>query len=89
MSITKEKKQQQIKDFAQSPKDTGSSEVQIAVLTERILNMTTHMKQHKKDFHSQTGLIRMVNLRRSLLRYLKRTNEAGYKALIQRLGLRH
>ena len=89
MSITKEKKEQQIKDYARTPTDTGSPEVQVAVLTERILNMSQHMKTHKKDLHSEVGLLRMVSRRRRLLKYLKRVAQDRYLALIGRLGLRH
>lgn len=89
MSITKEKKTLIVQDFAQKEGDTGSPEVQVAVLTERILNMTEHMKAHKKDQHSKTGLLRMVNRRRRLLKYVKNKDEARYQALIKRLGLRH
>lgn len=89
MSVQKEQKNKIISEFALKEGDTGSPEVQIAVLTERILNMSAHMKSHKKDLHSQTGLIRMVNLRRRLLKYLKRKDEKRYQAVIERLGLRH
>lgn len=89
MSITKDKKETIIRDFAAKEGDTGSPEVQVAVLTERILNMTEHMKVHKKDFHSRVGLVAMVNRRRRLLRYVKNKDESRYKDLIARLGLRH
>lgn len=89
MSITKETKQNLIKTHAREEHDTGSPEVQVSILTERIKNMTEHMKVHKKDLHSQRGLIRMVNRRRNLLKYLKRIDEGRYKALIKTLGLRH
>lgn len=89
MSVQKEQKNKIISEFALKEGDTGSPEVQIAVLTERILTMSAHMKSHKKDLHSQTGLIRMVNLRRRLLKYLKRKDEKRYQAVIERLGLRH
>lgn len=89
MSITKDKKETLIRNFATKDGDTGSPEVQVAVLTERIINMTEHMKVHKKDFHSRVGLVAMVNLRRRLLRYVKSKDEPRYKDLIKRLGLRH
>lgn len=88
MSITKEKKQSLIKDFATKDGDTGSTEVQVAILTERIKNLTEHMKTHSKDFHSRRGLLIMVGTRRSLLDYLKRVDAERYQKLIERLGLR-
>jgi small subunit ribosomal protein S15 len=88
MSITKDKKQDLIKGFARTADDTGSPEVQIAILTERILNMSEHMKSHKKDFHSRRGLISMVSRRRRLLDYLKANDHGRYAAVIERLGLR-
>ena len=88
MSITKEKKQELIKKHARAANDTGSVEVQVAVLTERINNMTEHMKVHKKDFHSRQGLLKMVALRRKLLDYLKNTDLQRYADLIKELGLR-
>lgn len=88
MSITKERKQELMKEYATKPGDTGSSEIQVAVLTERIRNLTEHMKGHVKDFHSRRGLLMMVGHRRRLLDYLKRTNEERYQTLITRLGLR-
>jgi len=88
MSITKEVKQDLIKKFAQTPGDTGSPEVQVAILTTRIANMSTHMKDHKKDLHSRHGLLTMVNRRRSLLDYLKKVNVERYKTLISALGIR-
>jgi small subunit ribosomal protein S15 len=88
MSITREKKQEVIKDFALREGDTGSTAVQVAILTERISNLTEHMKSHKKDFHSRRGLLMMVGARRRLLDYLKKTNFPEYKKLIERLGLR-
>ena len=88
MSITKAKKQEVIKEFATQENDTGSPEVQVAVLTERIANLTTHMGDHKKDFHSRRGLLMLVSRRRSLLDYLKRIDESRYTQLIKRLGLR-
>jgi small subunit ribosomal protein S15 len=88
MSITAERKEELIKEFATSTNDTGSPDVQVAILTERILNLTEHMKIHKKDFHSRRGLIIMVGQRRRLLDYLKRTETPRYDAIIKRLGLR-
>lgn len=88
MSVTAERKQALIKDFATQEGDTGSPEVQVAILTERINNLTGHFKDHGKDNHSRRGLLVMVNKRRSLLDYLKRKDEARYKTLIERLGLR-
>ncbi len=88
MSILPEKKQEIIKKFARHEGDTGSPEVQIAILTERINNLTEHIKQHKKDLHSRRGLIGMVNQRRKLLNYLKRKNPERYKEIIQALGIR-
>ncbi|MCW8835476.1 MAG: 30S ribosomal protein S15 [Rhodospirillales bacterium] len=88
MSITAERKGEVIKDFAKMEGDTGSPEVQVAILTERILNLTEHMKEHKKDFHSRRGLLKMVGQRRRLLDYLKRKEAKRYEDLIARLGLR-
>ncbi|HLT01075.1 MAG TPA: 30S ribosomal protein S15 [Geminicoccaceae bacterium] len=88
MSITPERKRDVIKDFATEKNDTGSPEVQVAVLTERITNLTEHLKQHKKDFASRRGLLMMVGRRRRLLDYLRRKEESRYQALIERLGLR-
>ncbi len=88
MSITKEKKQELVKKFQHSKNDTGSVEVQVSVLTERILSLTDHMKTHKKDFHSRRGLIVLVNRRRSLLSYLKNNSEGRYSNLVKALGLR-
>ena len=88
MSVTAERKQEIIKDNAQSKGDTGSPEVQIAILTERIANLTEHFKTHAKDNHSRRGLLMLVNKRRSLLDYLKREDNARYTALIAKLGLR-
>lgn len=88
MSISKDKKAELIKDFATKPGDTGSPEVQVAILTERIKNLTEHMKDHKKDFISRRGLLMMVGQRRRLLAYVKDQNVARYEALIKRLGLR-
>ncbi|MFW5832759.1 MAG: 30S ribosomal protein S15 [Pseudomonadota bacterium] len=88
MSITAERKQELIKDYATKEGDTGSPEVQVAILTERILNLTEHMKTHKQDFASRRGLLMMVGQRRRLLDYLKRTETQRYTKLIERLGLR-
>ncbi|MDR0625011.1 MAG: 30S ribosomal protein S15 [Holosporales bacterium] len=88
MSITKERKQELIKTFATREGDVGSVEVQVAVLTARISNLTEHMKSHHKDFHSRRGLLMMVGARRRLLSYLKKLAESRYKNLIERLGLR-
>jgi small subunit ribosomal protein S15 len=88
MSITPVRKQEVIRDYAAKDGDTGSAEVQIAILSERIRNLTDHLSTHKKDFHSRRGLLVMVGHRRSLLDYLKRKNVARYEALIGRLGLR-
>ncbi len=88
MSILPDKKQEIIKKFARHEGDTGSPEVQIAILTERINNLTEHIKQHKKDLHSRRGLIGMVNKRRKLLNYLKRKNPERYREIIEILGIR-
>jgi small subunit ribosomal protein S15 len=88
MSITAERKQELIGEYARATGDTGSPEVQVAILTERILNLTEHMKVHKKDFHSRRGLLMMVGQRRRLLDYLKRSQAPRYETLIASLGLR-
>jgi len=88
MSVSAEKKQEIIKDNAQAKGDTGSPEVQVAILTERIRNLTEHFKGHHKDNHSRRGLLMMVNKRRNLLAYLKKKDVERYNALIQKLGLR-
>ena len=88
MSITVARKAELIKKFAQNDGDTGSPEVQVAILSERILNLTEHFKGHKKDNHSRRGLLKMVSQRRRLLDYVKRNDEARYKKLIEELGLR-
>jgi len=88
MSVTAEAKQKIITDNAQSKGDTGSPEVQVAILTERIRNLTEHFKDHHKDNHSRRGLLMMVNKRRSLLGYLKKKDVERYNSLIQKLGLR-
>jgi small subunit ribosomal protein S15 len=88
MSITAERKQALIKEFAINPADTGSPEVQVAILSERIKNLTEHLKDHKKDHHSRRGLLVMVGLRRRLLDYVKSADDGRYDTLINRLGLR-
>ena len=88
MSITAERKQALIKEFAASEGDTGSPEVQVAILSERIKNLTEHLQTHAKDFHSRRGLLVMVGQRRRLLDYLKRKNAERYQELVKRLGLR-
>ncbi len=88
MSITNERKQAVIKEYATKKEDTGSPEVQVAILTERIVNLTAHLGDHKKDFHSRRGLLMWVSRRRRLLDYLKRIDAARYTTLIERLGLR-
>lgn len=88
MSITAERKAEVIKEYAVKEGDTGSPEVQVAILTDRIVTLTEHFKSHKKDNHSRRGLLKMVNQRRSLLDYLKKKDEARYQSLIRRLGLR-
>ena len=88
MSVTAERKQEIIKDNGRGKGDTGSPEVQVAILTERINNLTDHFKGHAKDNHSRRGLLMMVNKRRSLLDYLKKEDSERYTALIAKLGLR-
>ena len=88
MSVTAERKSELIKDNATKDGDTGSPEVQIAILTERINNLTEHFKVHKKDHHSRRGLLHLVSLRRRLLNYLKSKAPERYQAIIQKLGLR-
>ncbi|WP_281004444.1 MULTISPECIES: 30S ribosomal protein S15 [Mesorhizobium] len=88
MSITAERKQELLKEFATAKGDTGSPEVQVAILSERIKNLTEHFKGHVKDNHSRRGLLALVSQRRSLLDYLKRKDDARYQALIEKLGLR-
>ena len=88
MSITAERKTALIKEHAQKSGDTGSPEVQVAILTERINNLTEHFKTHTKDNHSRRGLLKMVSQRRSLLDYVKGKDEARYRALIEKLGIR-
>jgi len=86
--ITKEKKSEIIAAYGRTPSDTGSPEVQIAILTERIAELTEHLKVNKKDHHSRRGLLKMVGQRRGLLDYLKRTDVESYRLLIERLGIR-
>ena len=88
MSIDKEKKTELIEQFSRSKTDTGSPEVQIAILTQRIENLTEHFQSHNKDNHSKTGLMRLINQRRSLLAYLKKSKKDSYDKLIDKLGLR-
>jgi small subunit ribosomal protein S15 len=88
MSITAERRTALISEYATKPGDTGSPEVQVAIMSERIVNLTEHLKTHAKDFHSRRGLLVLVGQRRGLLDYLKRKDAARYATLIQRLGLR-
>ncbi|MDF2820382.1 MAG: hypothetical protein K0R15_823 [Clostridiales bacterium] len=86
--INKDKKQEIINTYGRTPQDTGSPEVQIALLTARITELTDHLKTHKKDHHSRRGLLQMVGQRRGLLEYLKKSDIEAYRKLIERLGLR-
>lgn len=88
MALTKEAKAKIIKDFAKNEKDTGSTEVQVAILTEEINNLTEHLKEHKHDYHSRRGLLKKVGQRRSLLNYLAKNDINGYREVIKKLGLR-
>lgn len=88
MSITPERKAELIQEYAIKPNDTGSPEVQIAILSERIANLTEHFKGHNKDNHSRRGLLKLVSTRRSLLDYVKKVDDARYKTIIEKLGLR-
>ncbi|MGV3650790.1 MAG: 30S ribosomal protein S15 [Devosia sp.] len=88
MSITPDRKSTLISEYATKEGDTGSPEVQVAILSERIANLTEHFKSHNKDNHSRRGLLKMVSTRRRLLDYVRKSDEARYKALIERLGLR-
>lgn len=88
MSITPERKTALIEEYGRGSDDTGSADVQVAILTERINNLTEHFKSHKKDNHSRQGLLKMVNRRRRLLDYVKDVDEGRYKGLIANLGLR-
>ena len=88
MALSVEKKQEIIKNFARGEKDTGSAEVQIAILTEEIKNLTEHLKEHKHDYHSRRGLLKNVGQRRSLLNYLKNKDVTRYREVVKKLGLR-
>ncbi|CAI8005875.1 30S ribosomal protein S15 [Geodia barretti] len=88
MSITAVRKTELISDYATKTNDTGSPEIQVAILTERINNLTQHFRTHKKDLHSRRGLLKMVSRRRRLLDYLKRSDQERYATVIKRLGLR-
>jgi small subunit ribosomal protein S15 len=88
MSVTAERKQELMKEYATAKGDTGSPEVQVAILTERITNLTEHFKDHKKDNHSRRGLLKLVSQRRRLLDYLKSRDEGRYQTLIGKLGIR-
>lgn len=88
MSMTAERKREIIAEFGENEKDTGKPEVQIALLTNRITELTEHLKTHKKDHHSRRGLLKLVGQRRRLLRYLKRTDLERYRAVLAKLGLR-
>ena len=88
MALTKEEKQAIIKKFAKNDKDTGSTEVQIAILTEEIKNLTEHLKEHQHDFHTRRGLLKKVGQRRSLLNYLFKTDVTRYRKIVSDLGLR-
>ena len=88
MSINKDKKIEIINDFGNNKSDSGSADVQVAILTERIKNLTEHLKSHKKDFGSRRGLLSMVGQRRNLLKYIENKNKDRYLALIKKLGLR-
>tara|TARA_Y100000991_G_scaffold92273_1_gene69670 strand:- start:831 stop:1100 length:270 start_codon:yes stop_codon:yes gene_type:complete len=88
MSITQERKAELIKQFGKNEMDSGSAAVQVAILSERITNLTEHLKSHKKDFGSRRGLLAMVGQRRSLLDYIRAGNQDSYKSLIEKLGLR-
>lgn len=88
MALTKEKKQQIIEEYRRDGKDTGSCEVQIAILTSEINDLTEHLKVHKHDYHSRRGLLKKIGQRRSMLQYLAKTDITRYRELIQKLGLR-
>lgn len=88
LSITKEVSQKLVKDFGKNEKDSGSAEVQVAILTERIKNLTEHLKEHPKDNHSRTGLMKLIGKRRGLLVYIKNRDIEQYRALIKKLGIR-
>ncbi len=88
MALTKERKQEIVKEFGENDKDTGSTEVQVALLTERIQELTEHLKQFKKDHAGRRGLLKLVGQRRSLLKYLKKTDLESYRELLKKLNLR-
>ena len=88
MAVSKERKAELVKEFGKDVKNTGSTEVQIAILTDEINNLTEHLKEHKHDYHSKRGLLMKVGKRRSLLDYLKRTNVVSYREVIKKLNLR-
>jgi small subunit ribosomal protein S15 len=88
MALVQEKKQELVKKYKRHEKDTGSPEVQVALLSERITYLTEHFKTHKKDHHSRRGLLKLVGQRRRLLDYLKKTDQGRYKTLIEQLGIR-
>jgi small subunit ribosomal protein S15 len=88
MTVTAERKAELIKEFGGETQSTGTTEVQVAILTERIKNLTEHFKTHKQDDHSRRGLLRLVSQRRRLLNYLKKVEDARYQGLIEKLGLR-
>lgn len=88
MALTKERKQELVKSYARNEKDTGSTEIQVAILTEEINQLTAHLKEHKHDFHSRRGLLKKVGQRRSLLNYLLKEDVKRYRDLIKKLGLR-
>lgn len=88
LSITKERCEELVKEFGKNEKDSGSAEVQIAILSERIKNLTTHLKTHPKDNHSRSGLMKLIGKRRGLLVYVKNRNIEDYRSLIKKLGIR-
>ena len=88
MALTNDKKQEIIKAYRRDEKDTGSAEVQVAILTEEIKTLTEHLKEHKHDFHSRRGLLKKVGQRRNMLEFLKRTDVQRYRDLVKKLGLR-
>ena len=89
MSITQERRLELIKKFGDNEKDSGKTEVQVAILTERVANLTEHLKSNKKDHHTRRGLLKLVGKRRSLLKYLKRKDIERYRTVIKELGIRH
>ena len=89
MSITQERRLELIKKFGENEKDSGKTEVQVAILTERVANLTEHLKSNKKDHHTRRGLLKLVGKRRSLLKYLKRKDIERYRTAIKELGIRH